>query len=130
MSTTNAGTVRLAQALAAVGVACTAVGTRPHFGPMPGAVVDICYPGDPTALLPEGAALEGYDGIAITGSSLHIYHGGAEVMRQVELVRAALTTGTPLFGSCWGLQVITAAAKGASAAFEALRYIDERVCSI
>jgi thioredoxin reductase (NADPH) len=27
-------------------------------------------------------------------------------------------------------QVITAAAKGASAAFEALRYIDERVCEI
>ena len=26
------------------------------------------------------------------------------------LVRAALATGTPLFGSCWGLQVITAAA--------------------
>jgi len=79
---------------------------------LPGAVVDICYPGDPTALLPEGAALEGYDGIAITGSSLHIYNGGSEVMRQVELVRAALTTGTPLFGSCWGLQVITAAAGG------------------
>ena len=79
---------------------------------LPGAMVDICYPGDPTALLPEGAALEGYDGIAITGSSLHIYHGGAEVMRQVELVRAALTTGTPLFGSCWGLQVITVAAGG------------------
>ena len=33
-------------------------------------------------------------------------------MRQIELVRAALTTGTPLFGSCWGLQVITAAAGG------------------
>ena len=27
-------------------------------------------------------------------------------------------------------QVVTAAAKGASAAFEALRWIDERVCSI
>jgi GMP synthase (glutamine-hydrolysing) len=79
---------------------------------LPGAMVDICYPGDPTALLPEGAALEGYDGIAITGSSLHIYHGGTEVMRQVELVRAALSTGTPLFGSCWGLQVITVAAGG------------------
>ena len=33
-------------------------------------------------------------------------------MRQIDLVRAALTTGTPLFGSCWGLQVITAAAGG------------------
>jgi GMP synthase (glutamine-hydrolysing) len=79
---------------------------------LPGAIVDICYPGDPAAALPEGAALEGYDGIAITGSALHVYHGGDEVMRQVDLVRAALSTGTPLFGSCWGLQVITAAAGG------------------
>jgi len=79
---------------------------------LPGAIVDICYPGDPAAALPAGEALEGYDGIAITGSSLHIYHGGTEVMRQIELVRAALATGTPIFGSCWGLQVITAAAGG------------------
>ncbi|HZQ12386.1 MAG TPA: type 1 glutamine amidotransferase [Pseudolabrys sp.] len=79
---------------------------------LPGAAVDICYPGDPAATLPVGEALEGYDGIAITGSALHIYHGGPEVTRQVELVREAMTTGTPLFGSCWGLQVITAAAGG------------------
>ncbi len=79
---------------------------------LPGAEVDICYPGDPTAVLPEGVSLAGYDGIAITGSSLHIYNGGPEVMRQVDLVRTALATGTPLFGSCWGLQVIVAAAGG------------------
>jgi GMP synthase (glutamine-hydrolysing) len=79
---------------------------------LPGAAVDVCHPGDPTATLPEGEALEGYDGIAITGSALHIYHGGPEVMRQVELTRAALSTGTPVFGSCWGLQVIAAAAGG------------------
>jgi GMP synthase (glutamine-hydrolysing) len=79
---------------------------------LPGAIVDICHPGDPAAALPAGEALGGYDGIAITGSGLHIYHGGPEVMRQVELVRAALTTGTPVFGSCWGLQVIAAATGG------------------
>ncbi|MEP7030055.1 MAG: type 1 glutamine amidotransferase [Pseudolabrys sp.] len=79
---------------------------------LPGAMVDICYPGDPAAMLPEGESLAGYDGIAITGSALHIYSGDVEVMRQVELVRAALSTGTPMFGSCWGLQVITAAAGG------------------
>jgi GMP synthase (glutamine-hydrolysing) len=79
---------------------------------LPGAEVDICYPGDPVAVLPEGESLTGYDGIAITGSALHVYEGGAEVTRQVELVRAALATGTPVFGSCWGLQVITAAAGG------------------
>ncbi|MGA8954505.1 MAG: gamma-glutamyl-gamma-aminobutyrate hydrolase family protein, partial [Pseudolabrys sp.] len=79
---------------------------------LPGAVVDICYPGDPVALLPDGSSLEGYDGIAITGSSLHVYNGGPEVTRQIELVRAALNTGTPIFGSCWGLQLITTAAGG------------------
>jgi len=79
---------------------------------LPGAIVDTCFPGDPAAALPDGESLTGYDGIAITGSSLHIYNGGDEVMRQIELVRAALKTGTPLFGSCWGLQVITAAAGG------------------
>jgi GMP synthase (glutamine-hydrolysing) len=79
---------------------------------IPGAIVDACHPGDPTATLPDGESLQGYDGIAITGSSLHIYNGGSEVMRQVELVRTALGTGTPIFGSCWGLQVIVAAAGG------------------
>jgi GMP synthase (glutamine-hydrolysing) len=63
-------------------------------------------------VLPEGEALEGYDGIAITGSGLHVYNGGPEVTRQIELAREALSTGTPVFGSCWGLQVITVAAGG------------------
>ena len=79
---------------------------------LPGVEVDVCFPADTGAALPAGSALEGYDGIAITGSSLHVYKGGAEVTRQVDLVRAALRTGTPVFGSCWGLQVITAAAGG------------------
>ncbi len=79
---------------------------------LPAAAVDICYPAEPAAALPAGAALEGYDGIAITGSALHIYSSEPAVTRQIDLVRAALTTGTPLFGSCWGLQVLTVAAGG------------------
>jgi GMP synthase (glutamine-hydrolysing) len=79
---------------------------------LPGTAVDICYPGDPAALLPQGESLTGYDGIAITGSGLHIYNGGPEVTRQLDLMRTALTTGTPVFGSCWGLQLIAAAAGG------------------
>jgi GMP synthase (glutamine-hydrolysing) len=79
---------------------------------MPGASVDVCYPADTAAGLPTGEALEGYDGIAMTGSSLHVYKGGPEVIRQIDLVRSAFRTGTPIFGSCWGLQVITAAAGG------------------
>jgi GMP synthase (glutamine-hydrolysing) len=79
---------------------------------LPGSAVDICYPANVAASLPPGEALGGYDGIAITGSGLHIYHGGPEVMRQLDLVRAAFESGTPIFGSCWGLQVIAVAAGG------------------
>jgi GMP synthase (glutamine-hydrolysing) len=79
---------------------------------MPGAVVDTCQPGDPNAQLPDGQALEGYDGVAITGSSLHVYDTTPEVTRQIELVREVLKAKTPVFGSCWGLQVLTVAAGG------------------
>src|SRR3954469_11301983 len=79
---------------------------------LPGAVVDICFPADPGANLPNGQALEGYDGIAITGSGLHVYEASPAVTNQIELVRTALKSGTPVFGSCWGLQVLTVAAGG------------------
>jgi GMP synthase (glutamine-hydrolysing) len=79
---------------------------------LPGASVHSAHPGDIEAKLPDRDALAGYDGIAITGSALHIYNGGPAVTRQIELVRAALSTGTPVFGSCWGLQVITVATGG------------------
>jgi GMP synthase (glutamine-hydrolysing) len=79
---------------------------------LPQAVVDICYPADEGANLPDKGGLEGYDGVAITGSGLHAYDGGPEVGRQVALVRTALAAKTPLFGSCWGLQVITVATGG------------------
>ena len=35
-----------------------------------------------------------------------------QVTRQIELARAVLEAGTPVFGSCWGLQVLTVAAGG------------------
>jgi len=77
----------------------------------PGVVVDICYPADPGANLPLGG-LESYDGVAITGSALNVYDGGPAIVPQIELARAALKSKTPLFGSCWGLQVVTVAAGG------------------
>lgn len=78
----------------------------------PDAVVDICYPADPGANLPHAGEMEGYDGIAITGSSLNIYNGGPEIQQQIDMLRASFTTGTPIFGSCWGLQLIAVAAGG------------------
>jgi GMP synthase (glutamine-hydrolysing) len=79
---------------------------------LPGAVVDICYPADAGANLPDKGGLEGYDGVAITGSALNVYDGGPPIERQIELTRAVLASTTPLFGSCWGLQLITVAAGG------------------
>ena len=78
----------------------------------PGARVDVCFPADAGANLPDRMGLEGYDGVAITGSSLNIYDLGPSIMRQVELARAVFETDTPFFGSCWGLQVATVAAGG------------------
>jgi GMP synthase (glutamine-hydrolysing) len=78
---------------------------------LPGAVVDICYPADPGTNLPIGG-IEGYDGVAITGSALNVYDRGPEIDGQIELAREVLRAKTPLFGSCWGLQVITVATGG------------------
>jgi GMP synthase (glutamine-hydrolysing) len=81
-------------------------------GLLPGAEIDIVFAADKGAELPRGTALEGYDGAAITGSALHIYETGPEVTQQVELTRGLLNAGTPFFGSCWGLQVLTVATGG------------------
>jgi len=78
----------------------------------PGAVIDVAFPADTGANLPDAAGLESYDGVAITGSALHIYEDVPEVRRQIELVRSVLDSGTPVFGSCWGLQLLTVAAGG------------------
>ncbi len=78
----------------------------------PGIVSDICLPADEGANLPDSAGLESYDGIFLTGSALHIYDITPPVTRQVELMRAIYASGTPCFGSCWGVQVGSVAAGG------------------
>jgi GMP synthase (glutamine-hydrolysing) len=79
----------------------------------PRAAVDIVFPADAGSSVPDGGAMEAYDGIAITGSALHVYEHRPEVDRQIELIREALRHDVVLFGSCWGLQVLTVAAGGA-----------------
>ena len=73
---------------------------------------EIVRAADGPVSLPGGAALHDYDGCVMTGSALNVYDGGAAILRQIELVKAILTTGVPFFGSCWGLQVATVAAGG------------------
>ena len=78
----------------------------------PAILCDIALPADAGANLPDAAGLESYDGVVLTGSALNIYDATPEVMRQVELMRSVYASGTPAFGSCWGLQVGAVAAGG------------------
>jgi GMP synthase (glutamine-hydrolysing) len=73
---------------------------------------DIVRPADGEVRFAAGAALTSYDGVAITGSALNVYDGGAHIERQLELARAVFAAGLPFFGSCWGMQVAVAAAGG------------------
>jgi GMP synthase (glutamine-hydrolysing) len=101
-----------AQQISAGGGVASAGYAKLLRGLLPGVEIDIAFAADPGAELPRGAALEGYDGAAITGSALHIYESGPQVTQQIDLVRGLLAAGTPFFGSCWGLQVLTVAAGG------------------
>jgi len=76
----------------------------------PDARIDLCFPADEDPKLP--ALLESYDGIAITGSALNIYHGEVASLRQIEFAREIFARHIPFFGSCWGLQVAAVAAGG------------------
>lgn len=78
----------------------------------PEAEIDVCMPADADADVPDVGRLMGYDGVVITGSALHIWEGKPEALRQVALARKVYEAGVPFFGSCWGLQVATAAAGG------------------
>jgi len=62
--------------------------------------------------LPDGVAFADFDGIVVTGSPLSVYKARPEVTRQIEFARDAFQSGVPMYGSCWGLQLMTAALGG------------------
>ncbi len=76
------------------------------------AEVDIICPADPGAALPLGAAIEQYDGIAWTGSSLTIFAEDPKVSSQIAFAQAAFEAKVPSFGSCWAAQIAVVAAGG------------------
>ncbi|MBM6593039.1 type 1 glutamine amidotransferase [Microvirga pudoricolor] len=78
----------------------------------PASLCDIALPADEGANLPDPSGLQSYDGIVLTGSYLNIYDRTPEILRQIDLMRAAYASRTPVFGSCWGLQVGAVAAGG------------------
>src|SRR5258706_4003784 len=73
---------------------------------------DIVRPADGEVRLPDGVALADYDGVAITGSALNVYDGGAPIERQLALASAVFASGAPFFGSCWGLELAVTVAGG------------------
>jgi GMP synthase (glutamine-hydrolysing) len=77
-----------------------------------GSRYDVCYPADTGANLPQGASLADYDGVALTGSSLHLWNREPAVDRQIELAREIFKSRTAFFGSCWGVQMACVAAGG------------------
>jgi GMP synthase (glutamine-hydrolysing) len=78
----------------------------------PEILCDVAFPADEGANLPDPAGLQSYDGIVLTGSALNLYDGTPQVTRQIDLMRAVYASGTPAFGSCWGIQIGAAAAGG------------------
>jgi GMP synthase (glutamine-hydrolysing) len=54
-----------------------------------------------------------FDGAWISGSPLNVYRPEQPTVReQLDLARAVWQAGVPAFGSCWGLQLMTAALGG------------------
>ncbi len=91
-----------------------ALAIRAHF---PDLTLDVVNGADPEWALqdgkwPNGKQLSDYDGMVITGSSLHAYDTDFAVTNQIALVAAAGDAGLPIFGSCWGLQIAAMAAGG------------------
>jgi GMP synthase (glutamine-hydrolysing) len=63
--------------------------------------------------LPQGVQLGDFDGAWISGSPLNVYRLEQPTVRaQLDLARAIWDAEVPAFGSCWGLQLMTAALGG------------------
>jgi GMP synthase (glutamine-hydrolysing) len=77
-----------------------------------GSRYDVCLPAEEGANLPSATAISDYDGVALTGSSLHLWNREPAVERQIELAREVFRAGVPFMGSCWGVQMAAVAAGG------------------
>lgn len=86
-----------------------ALAIRAHF---PDLQLDVVNAADEDWSIPSGRQLSDYDGMVITGSSLHAYDQDFAVINQIALVGEAGKVGLPIFGSCWGLQIAVMAAGG------------------
>ncbi len=74
--------------------------------------IDAAYPTREGFIQPSIDELKKYDGILWTGSSLSVNDTPEFVEPQIELCQNAFKSQTPIYGSCWGLQVAVAASGG------------------
>ncbi len=79
----------------------------------PGASCDVVRPHETGPASELSGPLDGYDGVFLSGSPMHVYQDTPETRRQLDFMRKVFASGTPSFGSCAGLQVAVAAAGGA-----------------
>ena len=86
-----------------------ALAIRAHFPDMEMAVVNAA---DEDWAIPGGRQLTDFEGLVVTGSSLHAYDTDFAVTNQIALIADAGAAGLPIFGSCWGLQIAVMAAGG------------------
>jgi GMP synthase (glutamine-hydrolysing) len=62
--------------------------------------------------LPAGVAPSDFDGVMLTGSPLCVCDPSPVVRHQIDFARAMFACGMPVWGSCYGLQLATAALGG------------------
>jgi len=74
--------------------------------------IDGIYPTREGFIQPSIEDLKKYDGILWTGSSLSVNDTPEFVEPQIKLCQNAFESNTPIYGSCWGLQVAVAASGG------------------
>lgn len=86
-----------------------AMAIRAHFPDLELAVVNAA---DEDWSIPGGRQLSDFDGMVVTGSSLHAYDQEFAVTNQIRMIADAGDAGLPIFGSCWGLQIAAMAAGG------------------
>ncbi|WP_373519333.1 type 1 glutamine amidotransferase [Pricia sp.] len=79
---------------------------------MPNAQTEVVFPADGSKGLPTAKQLTKYNGILWTGSSLSVTENIPSVTDQLTFAETIFESGTPLYGSCWGLQVATTIAGG------------------
>lgn len=90
---------------------------------VPGCSIDHAVPADADASPMPVDDIARYDAVFLSGSPLHVYDPTPETERQIAFVACVFTSGTPMFGSCAGLQVAVVAAGGTARAVDDQREV-------